>query len=119
MNTEVRSSTRLSGAGLFAVILSAASTLIPASIGLVFAGTIKRANPAGVDVTQGLAYLREILITSWVAIGVFVVAAIIVNLLVMKKDPGAGRLAFIVLGTQVVCGILLLLAMGFSTVNPA
>lgn len=107
---------RIPGTGRLAIILSAGCILLPVAAGLFFAGILKRMNPAGIDVTQPLAYLTEILIFSWIAIGVCIVAAFLADLRAMRSDPVVGRIAFWVWGMQIGFGVLLFVANLFSTV---
>lgn len=116
MTTENRTD-RISRAGVGAIVFSSVSVLLPVVIGLLFSGFIKRENPNDVDVTNGLAYLSEILTVSWSAIIAFLVVAIVVNVFVVRKDTAGGVIAFVVLALQIVCGVLLLLATGFSNVT--
>lgn len=100
-------------AGRAAVVLSAACVLLPLVLAAVFGGILKAINPDGVDVTNGLAYLREILIVGWITVGVIVVAALVIDLLVLRRDRAGGRLALVVWGVQVVLGVAFALASAF------
>lgn len=67
-----------------ASFLASALATLPLPIawisGLLVAGVLKSSNPDNVDVTQGLAYLRPILVTAFVLFGVVWLAALVVGL---------------------------------------
>lgn len=87
-----------------AAALAASALLLPVAIGYGFAAAIKALNPAAVDVTQGLAYLREILAVTWGVAAVWVVTVMIV---LMRIGRASGRAtvtpAWTVLAVQAVC----------------
>ena len=70
------------------ISIIAASTALP--VALIVSGLVswqlKSSNPDNVDITQGLAYLRPILVSSFIVFGVFIVLSLITGLLALKRD---------------------------------
>lgn len=85
----------------------ASSLLIPVPllVSAVVKGVLFSANPADVDITNGLAYLRELLGFGFGSLGVIVVI-IIVTLILAKRAGASLRLPLLVLGVQVFIGVL-------------
>ena len=67
-------------------------------------------NPAGVDITQDLAYLREILVSAFVALGVILVVIIVLLAVTYRRARSfsAIRLPLIVLVVQLILGAVIL-----------
>ncbi|MCA9308738.1 hypothetical protein KC973_00010 [Candidatus Saccharibacteria bacterium] len=70
------------------ISIIAAGLVLPAS--LVFGGLVtwylKSNNPDGVDITAGLAYLRPILVTSFVTYGVIWIISLVAGLIGLRRD---------------------------------
>ena len=94
---------RMSPLRTAALVLAAGSLLGSVAIGTLLELILKATNPDGVDVTNGLAYLRPLLITSW-TIGAVLLVLTIVLIVVLRRREGAAaaRPAWIVLVVQVV-----------------
>lgn len=97
-----------------ALMLNAGMLLVPIAIGALFAAVLKAANPSDIDVSAGLAYLRPILIVSFVLVGATVLAALVTNLVLSaKRRPGAGAL-WTVFWVQLAALVVLLVAQGWE-----
>ena len=96
----------------------ASSLLIPLPLlvsALVTAATFT-SNPAGVDITNDLAYLREILGFGFGSLGVLLVVIVVLFVLTYRRARtlDALKLPLLVLGVQVVVGVAILLLTGIS-----
>jgi len=93
-----------------------ASLLIPLPllVGKLIEAGLDAANPADVDVSQDLAYLRELLGFSFGFLGLLllVIAALIVTLYRRERRFGAIALPVTILIVQIVVGLLLLVMTG-------
>jgi len=78
---------------------------------MLFAG-----NPADVDITNDLAYLREILGFGFGSLGVIVVAIAVLLVIGYRRarSVAALRLPLVVLALQIVVGVVILLFTGLS-----
>jgi hypothetical protein len=101
---------------LHALAVVLAALVIPLSIlfGTVIEALFDAINPADVDVSQDLAYLRELLGFSFGFLGILllVVAALIVQLYRRDGRFAAIALPVTVLAAQLVVGILILVLTG-------
>jgi len=96
-----------------ATVASSLLIAFPLLVSALVKAALFAGNPAGVDITNGLAYLRELLGFGFGSLGVIVV--IIAVLLVLAKRAGNSlRLPLIVLAVQVVTGIAVLLLTAIS-----
>jgi len=96
----------------------ASSLLIPLPLlvsALVTAATFT-SNPAGVDITNDLAYLREILGFGFGSLGVLLGVIVVLFVLTYRRARtlDALKLPLLVLGVQVVVGVAILLLTGIS-----
>ena len=96
----------------------ASSLLIPLPLlvsALVTAATFT-SNPAGVDITNDLAYLREILGFGFGSLGVLLVVIVVLFVLAYRRARSldALKLPLLVLGVQVVAGVAILLLTAIS-----
>jgi len=96
----------------------ASSLVIPLPLlvsALVTAATFS-SNPAGVDITNDLAYLREILGFGFGSLGVLLVVIVVLFVLTYRRARSldALKLPLLVLGVQVVAGVAILLLTGIS-----
>ena len=94
----------------------ASSLVIPLPLlvsALVTAATFS-SNPAGVDITNDLAYLREILGFGFGSLGVLLVVIVVLFVLAYRRARSldALKLPLLVLGVQVVAGVAILLLTG-------
>jgi hypothetical protein len=108
--TDVSATPRTSRLHTLAVVLCSLVIAFPLFVGRLVEGVLDTLNPADVDVTQGLAYLSEILGFGFGSLAVLLVAIIVVLVLVARRGGGfaAIRLPFIVLVVQIVVGVLTL-----------
>ena len=103
----------IQGGRLPAAATVASALLIPFPI--LVSGLVKAAafagNPADVDITNDLAYLREILVSGFVSLGVILLVIVVLIVLAYRRARSfsAIRLPLAVLGTQVVVGLVILL----------
>lgn len=113
--TDVTASPRPSRLHTIAVVLCSLLIPVPLLVGRLVEGVLDTLNPADVDVTQPLAYLREILGFGFGSLGVMIVAIIVVLVALFRQGAGsqgrgfaAIRLPFTVLVVQIVVGVLTL-----------
>ena len=94
-----------------AIVLSSLVIPLPIFVGKLVEVILKTANPANVDVTSGLAYLREILGWSFGVLGVLLVVIVIVFVLIYRREHTLDvlKLPLMILALQVVIGVLILL----------
>lgn len=90
-----------------AVVLSSLLVVFPMLVGRVVEAILDTTNPAGVDVTQPLAYLREILVWGFGSLGVLLVVIVVV-LVVSYRRGRSIALPLIVLAVQVAVGLVML-----------
>jgi len=96
-----------------ATIASSLLIAFPLLVSSITKGILFSANPANVDITNGLAYLRELLGFGFGSLGVIIV--VIAVLLVLARRRGNSiRLPLVVLAVQIVVGITVLLFTGLS-----
>lgn len=108
--TDVTATPRTNRLHTLAVVLSSLVIAFPIFVGRVVEGVLDTLNPADVDVTQGLAYLREILGFGFGSLAVLLVAIIVVLVMLARRDGGfkAIRLPFTVLVVQMIIGVVTL-----------
>ena len=96
------------------VVLASLVIALPILFGKLIEAAIDSANPADVDVSQDLAYLRELLGFSFGFLGLelLIVAALIVTLYRREHRFRAIALPVTVLVVQLVVGLLILLMTG-------
>ncbi|RMB61726.1 hypothetical protein EAX62_03630 [Tessaracoccus antarcticus] len=96
-----------------ATIMAASVFLLPVALGKVAELILKSTNPDDIDVTVPLAYLRTLLVVSFSLTGIWLVVAV-ATLVVLQRREGtaAARNAWLVLGVQVVLGVLFLVLQG-------
>jgi hypothetical protein len=96
------------------VVLSSLVIALPMLFGKLIEAAIDAANPAKVDVSQDLAYLRELLGFSFGFLGILllIVIALIVQRYRKHRSFSAIALPVIVLVAQLVVGLLVLLMTG-------
>ena len=108
----------IQGGRLPAAATVASALLIPFPI--LVSGLVKAAafagNPADVDITNDLAYLREILVSGFVSLGVILVVIVVLLVLTYRqaRSFAAIRLPLIVFGLQIVLGLVILLFAAIS-----
>lgn len=85
--------------GKIALILASIFPLIVLTLGNLQAKFLKSNNVDNVDITQGLAYLRPILIMSFLVLAIFIITTIFFSLRGMKNDeqPEFAKLGLIIL----------------------
>jgi len=84
------------------------SSLVKAAL---FAG-----NPADVDITNGLAYLRELLGFGFGSLGLIVLVIVVLFVLAYRQSRSLDtlKLPFLILAVQIVAGVAILLLTGIS-----
>lgn len=94
-----------------AVVLSSLLIPLPMLIGKVTEAVLDTANPAGVDISQDLAYLREILGFGFGSLGILLLAIVTVFVVIYRRARtlDALKLPALILGLQVVVGVVMLL----------
>lgn len=105
---------RLSGV---AVLLSSLVIGLPILVGRIVEATLDTINPAGLDDTSaGLAYLREILVSSFATVGIVIVVVIMLLAILYRraKTLDAIALPLLILAVQVVIGVVTLLLTGLT-----
>ncbi len=119
--TAVTASTRPSRLPTIAVVLCSLLIPVPLLVGRLVEGVLDTLNPADVDVTQPLAYLREILGFGFGSLGVMVVAIIVVLVALFRQGTASGqkafaaiRLPFTVLVVQIIVGVMTLAFSAFT-----
>ena len=96
-----------------ATVASSLLIAFPLLVSSLVKGVLFSTNPASVDITNGLAYLRELLGFGFGSLAVIVV--VIVVLLFLARRAGASlKLPLVVLAVQVVVGVTILLFTGLS-----
>jgi len=100
---------RMSPLRTAALVLAGGSLFATIAIGKLLELILKSVNPDGVDVTNGLAYLRPLLITSWsIGVVLFVLTIVLIVLLRRREGPAAARPAIIVFVVQIVLVVVTL-----------
>ena len=114
--TDVTATPRTSRLHTIAVVLCSLLIPFPLFVGRLVEGVLDTLNPADVDVTQGLAYLSEILGLSFAALGVILLAIIVALVALFRQGKGfaAIRLPLTVLVIQIVLGVVTLLLTGLA-----
>ncbi len=94
-----------------AIVLSSLVIPLPIFVGKLVEVILKTANPAKVDVTNGLAYLREILGWSFASLGVLLIVIVVIFVLIYRRERTLDvlKLPLLILATQIVIGVLILL----------
>jgi len=97
-----------------AIVLSSLVIPLPIFVGKLVEVILKTANPANVDVSAGLAYLREILGWSFGVLGVLLVVIVIIFVLIYRREHTLDvlKLPLMILALQIVIGVLILLFNG-------
>lgn len=100
--------------GTVAVLLSSLLIAFPLFVSKLVEAILKGANPAKVDITQGLAYLRELLGFGFGSLGVLIVAIVVVYVLLYRQSRSFAtlKLPLLILVVQVVAGVLILVFTG-------
>lgn len=99
-----------------ATLLSSLVIGLPILVGRIVEAALDTVNPAGVDTSAGLAYLREILVSSFGAVGVLLVVIVVLLAILYRraKTLDAIALPLLILAVQVVVGVLSLLLSGLA-----
>lgn len=93
------------------LVLSSLVFIAPLTFGRVLEWVLKGLNPSNVDVTADLAYLRPMLITTWVTFAVVVAAAAGANSAATRRyGREAAQPAWLLLAIQIVLAALYLIA---------
>lgn len=97
-----------------AVVLSSLVIPLPLLTGRLVEAVLDTINPADVDTTQGLAYLSQILGISFGALGVLLVAIVVILAVLYRRATTLDAIALplLVLAIQIVVGVVSLLLTG-------
>ncbi|MGV8970039.1 MAG: hypothetical protein ACOH1J_06270 [Microbacteriaceae bacterium] len=100
-----------------AVVLGSLVVLLPMLLGGLLEAALDSVNTAGVDITQDLAYLRELLFFSFGMMAVLVVVVVALCVVMARRDRSTTRirLPLIVLGLNLAVGIGLLVVNSLNT----
>lgn len=85
----------------WAIVLNAGALILPVALGQLFSAILKWINPGDIDVSQGLAYLRQILIVAFTLIVIFLVAAVVVDVIMTRRRHRYAPALWLILGVQV------------------
>ena len=99
-----------------AILLSSLLIAFPALVSAITKGVLFAGNPAKVDITNGLAYLRELLGFGFGSLGLVIIAIVVVYVLVYRRARtlDALKLPFLILVVQIVAGVAIL---GFTALS--
>ncbi len=101
--------TRPSSLQIGATAAASSVFLLPVVVGKLLEFILKNINPDQVDITASLAYLRPLLITSFTTLGVLLgITVMLILMLQRKQGGGAARLPWVILGVQLVLGLIYL-----------
>ena len=90
-----------------AMLASSTVFLVPAAIGKVIEWIVKGVNPSGVDVTDGLAYLQPLLISTFLIFMIWILIVVVLILRVQKLGGSdAARLPWWIFITQMVLVVI-------------
>jgi len=89
---------------------------LPLFVGRLVEAILDTANPANVDVTQPLAYLREILGWGFGSLGVLLIVIIVILAVLYRRARTLDAIALplLILAIQVVVGVATLLLSGLT-----
>lgn len=98
------------------ILLSSLVIGFPILVGRLVEAVLDTLNPADVDTTQDLAYLREILGFSFGSVGVLLVVIVVVLAILYRraKTLDAIALPLLILAVQIVVGVVVLLLTGLT-----
>ena len=107
---------RPSGLRNLAIVLASLIFAMPVAVGRLVEAILDTSNPANVDVTQPLAYLREILTFGFGSLGILFIVLIVVLVLLYRRTRSAGALGLplLIAALQIVIGILTLWLSGMA-----
>jgi hypothetical protein len=100
-----------------AVVLSSLVVAIPVTVSRIAEGILDSSNPDGIkDTGAGLAYLGPILGWSFGALGILLVATIVVYVLIYRRERtlDALRLPLLIVAIQIVLGVIAIIFNGFA-----
>lgn len=114
MTDTTATTPRKSTLNTLAVLLCSLVIPLPLLVGRAVEAILDTTNPANVDVTQPLAYLREILGWGFGSLGVLLVVIIVILTVLYRRARtlDAIGLPLLVLAVQVVVGVVTLLLSG-------
>lgn len=99
-----------------AIVLSSLVIALPIFVGRVVEAILDTVNPADIDTSADLAYLREILVSSFVVVGLLIVVIIVVLAILYRraKTLDAIKLPLLILTLQIGIGVVTLLLTGLT-----
>jgi hypothetical protein len=114
--SDVTPVARKSALHTVAVVLSSLVIGLPLLVGRLVEAILDNLNLNNVDVTQGLAYLREILVSSFTSLGILLVLIVVVLVMLYRraKSFDAIKLPVVALVVQIVVGVIALLSAGLA-----
>ncbi len=96
-----------------ATAMAASVFLLPVVLGKLFELILKGINPDNIDVSVPLAYLRTLLVVSFSLVGVWLIVTVVTTVVLQRREgASAARTPWIVLGVQVVLGVLFVVLQG-------
>jgi hypothetical protein len=109
--TDPTPTTRRSTLHSLAVVLSSLLIAFPVFVSSLVKAATYAPNPANVDITNDLAYLREILGFGFGSLGLLLVAIVVVYVLVYRRERTLDglKLPLLILAVQIVAGVATLL----------
>ena len=114
--SEVTTEQRSTGLRNLAIVLASLIIAVPIAVGRLVEAILDSSNPANVDVTQPLAYLREILAWGFGMLGVLFVVIIIVLVLLYRRTRSVAALGLpmLIAALQIVIGLVTLWLSGMA-----
>ena len=116
MTDPIPATARRSTLHSLAVLLSSLLIAFPVLVSSLVTAATFAPNPANVDLSNDLAYLREILGFGFGSLGVLLVAMVVVYVLVYRRERtlDALKLPLLILAVQIVAGVAILLFRAIS-----
>ncbi|MEO6943649.1 MAG: hypothetical protein ABI053_02940 [Lacisediminihabitans sp.] len=101
----------------WAIVLSSLVIPLPILVSKFVEAILKSANPAKVDVTQGLAYLSELLGWGFGSLGILLIVIIVVYVIIYRREKtlDALKVPLTILAIQIVAGIAILIFGGIAS----
>ena len=105
-----------SGLRNLAIVLASLIIAVPMVAGRLTEAILDTANPADVDVTQPLAYLREVLAWGFGSLGLLLIVLVVVLIMLYVRTRSFATLALplLIAVLQIILGLLTLLFSGMT-----
>ncbi|MGV8846546.1 hypothetical protein [Tessaracoccus sp.] len=96
-----------------ATAMAASVFLLPVTLGKLFELFLKGINPDDIDVSVPLAYLQTLLVVSFSLVGIWLIVTVVTTVILQRREGApVARTPWIVLGVQVVLGLLFVVVQG-------